>query len=514
MPPSLHSRKSGQAMIFLMVVVVVGLLIVVFNFDLHRVINAKIRVRNAADSAALAAARWQGHTLNMIGDLNLVQAAIISVAYEEYLEAYREWVANGGVLSGEPEPVLSDFLDFEECRILHELRARLEFIGPLTAFSVAQQTAFNNGAIHDPELALHLSEQAEYIRYQVEAPPYDNAFKEYADLLDVIVENGVAVGAYSLPLPDHPLVQEKFYSAIAMALNGWWCPFNRYRYHLENYQGFDSWGKLDTEFRYSYMLDLKLNAMVIVPPSGVLLKPPLAIPDATNYLAYLQEHLEEVDVILDHGVPDLVVDGMYAATNIAWHVYGSDWAKQWPRAAYYNDETGELDGRFPFHSNIKAEFDYMGAQAGFGVSARVHKGILASSTDETLELSYKTKAKPFGFLDTRGALEVPYYYGFVLPAFQEVRLVHSDIGDKVLDAAFHRHVTQHLEPYMEMGTAACQPDCRYCTLLVKWEGLDRQAGLKWLDEAYDDPDNNPCEPDDDNADQAWGKAGGGATGGS
>ena len=55
-----YQKKSGQALIFLMMVVLIGLLVVIWNFDLHRVITAKMRVRNSTDAAALAAARWQG----------------------------------------------------------------------------------------------------------------------------------------------------------------------------------------------------------------------------------------------------------------------------------------------------------------------------------------------------------------------------------------------------------------------------------------------------------------------
>jgi len=156
----------------------------------------------------------------------------------------------------------------------------------------------------------------------------------------------------------------------------------------------------------------------------------------------------------------------------------------------------------------------MGAEAGFVVSAPVGRGILASSGNELVELSYKTKAKAFGFLDAATAMEPPHYFGFVFPAFREVRLVHSDIGDKVLEAAFFRHVTEHLGPYLDTGTAACHPQCRYCQLLLKWEELDRQKGLEWLERAYGDPDNNPCEPKDADTDDAWGKSGGGASGGS
>jgi hypothetical protein len=502
-----------------MVVMVIGLLVVIWNFDLHRVISAKIRVRTAADAAALAAARWQGKALNMIGDLNLIQAALITTAYVEYDEAHQEWKENGGPLSGEPEPEFEEYLDYGEYEVLHGLRERVEFVGPLAAFAVAQQAAFNNGAFHDPELAANLTAMAEEIRYQVSRPPYDNAFKDYADLLDLLVESGVAVGSYSLKGSKHPLTQKKFYGAIAQALTGWWCDFHRYRNLLGDYEGFESWPKLRTRFRYPYMLDLKLgefNTGYTVLPSGEVVPrlPGSAMPGTDDYLEELYDYMETTEVVEGYGEPDYLF-ALYEsdATAIEWHVYDSSWARSWPRAAYYNDEIDDRGRRFPIRANVRPEFNYMGAEAGLSISAEVGRGILASSDNATVKLVYKTKAKAFGFLDTAGALEPPHYFGFVLPAFREVRLIHSDIGDPVLEAAFFRHVTEHLEKYMESGPAACRPDCRYCQLLVEWENLDRQKGLEWLEQAYSDPDNNPCKPNVE-SDAVWGKAGGGASGGS
>ena len=68
-------RRSGQAILFLLVVMVIGLLVVLWNYDLHNIVSTKVRIDNAGDAAALSAARWQGISLNMIGELNLIQAA-------------------------------------------------------------------------------------------------------------------------------------------------------------------------------------------------------------------------------------------------------------------------------------------------------------------------------------------------------------------------------------------------------------------------------------------------------
>jgi hypothetical protein len=505
-------RKSGQAIIFLMVVMVIGLLAVVWNYDLHRVISAKLRIRNAGDSAAIAAARWQGHTLNMIGDLNLIQAAIISTSYDEV------GVDTDG--DGIEDSTTIEFFVPDNAAELHELRSRLEFVGPLGAYAVAQQTAFNNGALPDPELASNLVSLAEDVREQVARRPYDNAFDEYADLLEDLAVRGVAVSAYALRMRKHPLVQETFYAAIAQAVANWWCPMRRYDYWLENYEDFESWPKLDTEFKHRYILDLKLNEFdtgFIQRADGEVVpkKPQSAMPDDEDYLEELYDYLNSNEVVEAFGEPGMVY-GMYEPelTDVQWHVFDSSWAKQWPRPTFYDDETDERGGRFPIRDNVIYKYNYLGAVAGVAMSADVDRGILSSSDNMTVDLEYKAKAKPFGFLNLDAGQEPPHYFGFVFPCFEDVRLVHSDIGDRVLSGVLYEHITQHLEPYLENGPGATDPQCVYCRLLVKWEDLDRQEGLEWLDRAYNDDHDNPCKPELGEESPVWGKAGGGATGGS
>ena len=499
--PHRTTKKSGQALIFLMVVVLIGLLVVIWNFDLHRVITAKIRVRNATDAAALAAARWQGITLNMIGDLNLIQAAILSNEAED-------------------QAGLPTFQVPSEINVLHELRARLAFIGPLAAYSIAQQTAFENGAFHDPALEADLRFLAEEIRDQEGYQPYANAFDDYAELLELLADNGVAAGAFTPRIPAHPLTQEKFYGAIAQALAGWWCPMHPYEYELENYDGIDSWTKLDTDFNYNYVFNLNLYEFTSMPAGsdGGRFRPGITdfqtFDDFYNALSNYLVTAEEKGIVPGYGSPDFVITGMYPRepdADIRWHAYDGSWARRWPEPTYYDEETDEEGGQFPLRSGIRYEYDYIGAVAGLSVSAPVGRGILATTDNETLDLVYKSKAMPFGYYPD--VAQPPYYLGFVFPVFTDVRLIHSDIGGRVLDAKFYRHVVEHLAVYLESGPETTDPDCRYCKLLRAWETLDRESGLAWLKEAYEDDDNNPCEPDDDE-DRPWGKAGGGATGGS
>ena len=485
-----NQRKSGQAIIFLMVVMVVGILAVVWSYDLHRVVQAKLRMRNAGDAAALAAARWQGYTLNMIGDLNLIQAALIASN-----------VDTNGEVATPPEA-------YE----IHELRARIDFVGPLAAFAVAQQTAFNNGALPDPALATNLLMMAEDFRDEIGWNPYDNARDEYADLLENMAVRGVAVGSYGLNLPRHPLVQEQFYGAIAQALANWWCDMYPYRYELENYEDFDSWAKLDTEFQYRLIMDLQLDEFYNVNPAGELVIPGSAEPDEDDFPEEFSEYLSELDFTQTY---DGGLSGFYG-DEAPWHVYNNSWTKRWPRPAEYDDVVTprNLSRVLAIRDRVKSQYNYLGAVAGISMAADVHRGILASSDNGSVDLTYKAKAKPFGFLNIEDGLVTPYYFGFVFPCFQDVRLVHSDIGDKQISGVFYDHITRHLEPYLESGPEACDPECSYCRLLKAWETLDRRAGLEWLDRAYSDDRDNPCNPEYDSDDSPWGDDGGGASGGS
>ena len=66
-------------MIFIVMVVVILSFVVLWNIDLHKVIYVKSLSQNAGDSAALAGARWQAITLNLIGDLNVMQAVALKL---------------------------------------------------------------------------------------------------------------------------------------------------------------------------------------------------------------------------------------------------------------------------------------------------------------------------------------------------------------------------------------------------------------------------------------------------
>lgn len=66
--------RRGQVAVFLLMALVILFFIVLWNFDLHKTIHVKNVSQTAGDSSALAAARWQGLALNLVGDLNIMHA--------------------------------------------------------------------------------------------------------------------------------------------------------------------------------------------------------------------------------------------------------------------------------------------------------------------------------------------------------------------------------------------------------------------------------------------------------
>ncbi|MCF7838493.1 MAG: hypothetical protein K9N49_07665, partial [Candidatus Marinimicrobia bacterium] len=175
--PRPPEARRGQALIFVVLAVVILAFVVLFVFDLHKTLFVKTRGRNAGDAAALAAARWQGIALNLVGDLNLLQAVAVSQAL---------------TLGADPEPVAA---------VLGDLAARVNFVAPLIGFAAAQQAAKNNGLFVNPAftaaLLNHAAEVANEYPRRYPLPPYRNdpepptAWDDYTGMLAELAAGGV-----------------------------------------------------------------------------------------------------------------------------------------------------------------------------------------------------------------------------------------------------------------------------------------------------------------------------------
>ena len=168
--------KHGQVAIFLVLILAGLALLFALNVDVFTSSRAKIRLQNAADASALALARWQGITLNLIGELNLAHLAAVSQSNE---------TAIAGIVA---------------------LQRRLAFIVPTIGFMEANDLAKKNGIAVSPDMTRATRLVSEFMD------------EGYRRMLDVILHDGIRAGVDNAALlragSVDPRTDPDFYAAI------------------------------------------------------------------------------------------------------------------------------------------------------------------------------------------------------------------------------------------------------------------------------------------------------------
>ena len=442
------TNKRGQTLIFLLMVMVILVFAVLWNVDIHKIIALKSRSQHAGDAAALMAARWQGITLNIIGNLNIMQAVALS---EE--DAYA-------------------------LAAITNIQHRLSFTGPLIALEAAQQAAKNNGIYENRAFSERLLAHAQRVREEYPhrtdgsgnmlfPEPYEGAWEEYAAMLESVANNGVAAGPdnthfYSDLAGDHTLLDQSFYDAVA---SSYWCWFYHHNYSLlENYVNYQSWPPLPPiENRYYQnpeIFGLWLNTQRA--QLATMTTEEDTFRDLLNSLA------------ADSSLGVITTNAM--ATHAAWFAYDPDRWGTWD----VMNTSGE--DRFPLTGPLKPEYNYTGADAVLRIIAE--DSSLLTPDQSAPGVVWTAAAKPFGYLPDR---ERPNSYTLVLPAFHEVALIPVDAatgaGAGAYDIAWRNHIETHLEPYLARGPSSLESGCYYCQQLThaKWESpAFRHRGVQWL----------------------------------
>lgn len=449
-----RAAKRGQVMIFMVVFLVILVLIGLFNYDLHKIIRTKHVARNGGDAAALAAARWQGIILNLIGELNIVQAA----AWTDALS------------TGAPDCPAAD-----ACA---DLQARLCLAGPLVGLAASQQAAKNNGVFVNADFTRDLTEHATLVRneYDIRFPdqPYQNppgepsCWIDYADMLDLLALEGIAAAPDSYRFYSdfasraHYLLNPDFYSAVST--RSWcWFYFNAMAL-LETYDNWRDWPALPliTEPRplnsEYFSLYLRREDRLDSLPFARGAARAASIADFLTLLS------DEADAPIDPAV--MTVDSTW------FRFQEGEWGP-------WSDRIPE---GFPFLGEIRETADAAGADAAVLLETTMQRLTPGSPPDT---LVWSAAAKPFGALGDRP----PTLYGLVLPAFTDIRLIPVDTSSapsRGTEPGWGVHIYRHLEPYLEDGPGALVPGCFYCDQLRTWERQAfRQAGLDWL-AAYSD----------------------------
>ena len=448
-----RSRRSGQVIVFLVLAFTALAFVLLFNVDLHRIIQRKDQTQNAGDAAALAAARWQGATINLVGELNLLHVLALCAQ----------------------DPAAVDAIT--------NMQARLCFTGPLTGLLAAQVAAKNNHIYNDPDMTALLNEHAATVRSQYDAmfdgsmyftEPWPGAWKDYADMIESVASDGIAAGPDNTqffldPSSGHILLEKAFYEAVE-GRN--WCWFYLYaRNLLSSYNSFHDWPPLPkpdvADYADSEIFGLGLR------PFAVKISD---IPFSPETLATL---------IADTGRNGVSASALNV-TNVmdspqTWYFYNSTKWTEWTRIKPDGPDS------FPITGPVRREYDYAGADAVVRVYASVDRltpGIGGGNRSD--KVLWTAAAKPFGYLEADGDKQRPdSAAAFVLPAFRNVRLIPIDAAsgseNSSSDVEWVRHVRSHLQTYLETGPSHAS-SCSYCQALETWEAKSfRQMGIDWLE---------------------------------
>lgn len=171
-----NTRRSGQMAIFLVLILAGLALLFSLNVDIFTASRSKIRLQNAADASALALARWQGITLNMIGDLNIAHMAAICQS-------------NKNAIIG-----------------IQGLQRSIARLGPTAGFKAANDMARKNGVAVSGDMTEATKLAAELMD------------DEYRRMVDVVLRDGICAGIDNAAIIkanyDDPRKDPDFYEAI------------------------------------------------------------------------------------------------------------------------------------------------------------------------------------------------------------------------------------------------------------------------------------------------------------
>ena len=442
-------RKDGQTLIIVLMIMIFLLLVALWQFDLHKILFVKHLSRNAGDSAALAAARWQGQSLNLIGELNVMQAISLSEA----------------LAAGDD--------DFSEAEAIADLQSRINFVGPLTGLLAAQQAAKNNRIYVSEEfterLEDHIREILEEYADRYPIPPWGTdpaqTWQEYANMLSSIAFDGIAADPENRKFyldyanQNHLLLNPSFYDAIASED---WCWFLHNAFaELNGYTSFTFWDDLplinEPEPVNSEYYGLQLRKVSQLSQ--------LARPGAPLTTDDLDELVSLLETLAEQSFPTELVD-----VPAIWFCYRDQEWSSWDAF---------LPNGFPFATDIKPQYNYRGADAAARIETRSPRLTPGSGTNE---IQWTAAAKPFGAFDDTTP---PAAYALVLPVFTDTRLIPVDSSSAPSPGSrpgWAKFIYDYLPLYMAGGPNAL-PDCWYCEQLMKWENSEfRNAGITWLEE--------------------------------
>ena len=452
-------RKSGQVVLVLAFMLLGLLLLALVGVDVFLSAHRKNRLQNAGDAAALAAARWQGITLNALGALNLAKIDLLcKVGDPSYNPA--EWNVATNI-----------------CERITALQERLAFAGPLMGFYAAQRASLQNGVdVPDEDMAALVAESVSRAPMLPGTELWPERAQDYAEMLRGATRDGVFAGVDNAQFfnfaiqSGHPLYNRAFYEAVSSED---WCWFYLHGM-LDLLKGFSGWGEIpfpgvaspeNPEF-FGTGVHTVRGALVDFNRSWHEPQTRAAV-------------LELAERSACPNVSDFALQQCGVVTNphLSWVAYGSGW-HAWNRM-HRSDAA-----RLPLISDVKDKYNVQGAFA----ATRVRQVLdpLTPGVPRRVNV-WTAAAKPFGSIEERTVTwngEFP----LVTPAFTDVRLVmiaaFNEGSMGMADRAWVTHTRNHIEP---PSSIVHTQGCPYCNILKKWEKRElRNAGAKWIEKYAED----------------------------
>lgn len=420
----MHGRKTfgkraGQAIVLLLAVLVALAALTLWVTDIRGFALRRLRARDGGDAATLAAARWQAAGLNLIGELNLIQAYMLA----------------------------DDLLNVEAAAALHELRQRIQLVAPVLGVLAAHQVAKANDLDELEGANDFLRELGDEAVFRDYFPGAEEDFRAM-----VRAATGEPLRAFpASPIYEDSetptlLVNQDFYEAVLG--NDWcWFWFNAYAF-LQHYSGHRDFGPmpdLSTEPFLGLRLGQKETSL-----NDLL--------TAEGLEATLNRQLNDLGhPTLPPPPPDEPWSPPVSerVTLVHWTTYNPAKWGRWEAMR---------PGNLPIEGHLRDKYDYFGASAAISVSRDGSTWLAA--------------AKPFGTV----ADDNPTLHELVLGGFDDVRLIPVDAADtgiRGFNIAWLRHLRFHVPDYATNGFTAA--GCRYCAALQRWDTPSwRTQALDWL----------------------------------
>jgi hypothetical protein len=411
--PAGRGKESGQTLLFSMIAALILLLAVVFLFDIQSVVRVKMKSQAGVDAAAVAGANWQKHTLNAIGELNMIRACTVLISDISPINSDPSTFLSVNKTSPDIDRLNNELSRLSAAsHLLAELQTRISFAGPLLGVGAAQQAAKNNGLNRNSEygkiVLRHIqrilddsiygdpSTVPQVIENYAWREPYAQMLEDIVDVSDgdplgfAVAVNTSYMGAPTLD-SDPPafinFLQDKY---LYQAVNAeYWC-YITLRTMLRMNFGSKWWGSIHIESVTPFPEEAEYLAVDVKMSAG---QSPYDTAKKTGALAVLTADKKRNYTLLDtvYDAEDALIPNSSGSLvpnpadtdskfnplpRLSWMTYGSTWCS-------YGDLSDTWD--IYLASKIKPEYRYYGAVAK--VTARVPQASLSGNWRKLNELA-------------------------------------------------------------------------------------------------------------------------------